>query len=83
VDKFCAYQSNVPSCLLAIPGLLNLLVWSTAGMEGNIMGLLVCPFLLVSAIGYIVTWFEYASASLDHQDPSDAELVGVYNASLS
>ncbi|KAI2493989.1 hypothetical protein MHU86_20563 [Fragilaria crotonensis] len=37
-EIFYNHYVSIVSCLWAIPGLLNMYVWSTCGMEGNVMG---------------------------------------------
>jgi hypothetical protein len=67
VDTYCARQAGVGACLAAIPGLLSMLVWSTTGMEGNVMGFLFALPLLVAAIAYIILWFVAVGSSLEYQ----------------
>jgi hypothetical protein len=38
------------------PALLNLLAWSTTGMEGNVMGFAAVPFLVLPTIQYSLQW---------------------------
>jgi len=40
----------------AIPGLLNLLIWCTGGMEGNIMGFLFFGPMLIAAAINLCMW---------------------------
>jgi hypothetical protein len=67
VDAYCARQAGVGACIAAIPGLLSMLVWSTTGMEGNVMGFLFALPLLVAAIAYIILWFVAICSSLEYQ----------------
>jgi hypothetical protein len=55
-EIFYNHLISVGSCLWAIPGLLNMYVWSTSGMEGNVMGFLFALPLLISTLAYIITW---------------------------
>jgi hypothetical protein len=55
-EIFYNHHISVASCLWAIPGLLNILVWSTSGMEGNIMGFFFAPPLLIAILAYIIKW---------------------------
>lgn len=41
---------------VAIPGLLNLLVWSTGGMEGNVIGFVFALPLLIVSVLYLAMW---------------------------
>ena len=41
---------------VTIPGLLNLLVWCTSGMEGNIMGFIFALPLLIAQALYLAMW---------------------------
>jgi hypothetical protein len=80
VDTFCARQAGVGACLAAIPGLLNMLVWSTEGMEGNIMGFIFALPLLIAAIFYVVLWIDGVCASLEHQVQPEVAAAAGYHA---
>jgi uncharacterized membrane protein YuzA (DUF378 family) len=67
LDKFCHNHCSACSCVLAIPGALNILVTSTIGMKGDLMGFIVTPILIVVVIMYIVTWFVGVNAALEYQ----------------
>jgi hypothetical protein len=66
VAAFASHYGNVAvACGWALPGLLNVLAWSTEGMEGNVMGMIVLPVLLVSAVAYGVLWFASVRDALE------------------
>lgn len=52
---FEAYVSNVAICV-AIPGLINIFVWCSSGMESNIMGFIFFGPLVIAAIVNMVLW---------------------------
>jgi hypothetical protein len=67
VGAFCARYADSAACASAIPGLLNLLVWSTpGGMEGNLMGMFCALPLLVAAFAYVALWIVAVGFSLEH-----------------
>ncbi|KAI2509074.1 hypothetical protein MHU86_5322 [Fragilaria crotonensis] len=55
-EIFYNHYVSIASCLWAIPGLLNMLVWSTCGMEGNLMGFCFFLPLLIATLAYIIMW---------------------------
>ena len=67
VDTFCAKYAGPGACAAAIPGLVNLWVWSTEGMEGNVMGFIFAPILLLAAALYVVLWIVAVVSSLERQ----------------
>jgi hypothetical protein len=67
VDTYCNHYAGVGACIAASPGLLNMLVWSTSGMEGNVMGFLFALPLLIAVIAYIVMWFVAVCTSIEYQ----------------
>ncbi|KAI2497779.1 hypothetical protein MHU86_16721 [Fragilaria crotonensis] len=60
---FYDHHTSVAACLWAIPGLYNILVWSTSGMEGNVMGLFFALPLLIATLAYIIMWIMALVAS--------------------
>jgi hypothetical protein len=65
VAAFASHYGNMAACGWALPGLLNVVAWSTEGMEGNVMGMVVLPVLLVSAVAYGVLWFACVRDALE------------------
>jgi len=63
VDQFLSRQASVPSLLAAIPGLLNLYVWTGQGMEGNVFGFLFFLPLLIASVMYVILWIVCAVES--------------------
>mmetsp|Transcript_31 Transcript_31/g.68 ORF Transcript_31/g.68 Transcript_31/m.68 type:complete len:183 (+) Transcript_31:279-827(+) len=56
-DASSYFETYTPwATAVAIPGLLNLLVWCTSGMEGNIMGFIFALPLLIAQLLYLVMW---------------------------
>ncbi|KAI2509086.1 hypothetical protein MHU86_5334 [Fragilaria crotonensis] len=55
-EIFYNHYVSIVSCLWAIPGLLNMYVWSTSGMEGNVMGFIFALPLLIATLAYIIRW---------------------------
>jgi hypothetical protein len=68
VGTFCAHYAGLGACLAAIPGVLNMHVWSTSGMEGNVMGFAFALPLLVAAGAYVVLWFVAVCTSFEVYD---------------
>jgi hypothetical protein len=66
VDTFCAKYASAGACAAAVPGLVNLWVWSTEGMEGNAMVVFVLP-LLIAAVFYVALWIVAVVSSLERQ----------------
>ncbi len=56
VDTFLRLQTGYWCLLLAAPGLFNLYVWSSDGMEGNIFGFIFGFPMLGAAFGYVGLW---------------------------
>jgi hypothetical protein len=67
IDKFCTNYAGVGACIASTPGLLNMFVWSTSGMEGNVMGFIFALPLLVAVIAYVAMWFVAVCSSLEYQ----------------
>ena len=51
------FETYTPmAAAVAIPGLLNLLVWGTSGMEGNVFGFMFFLPLLIAQVLYLAMW---------------------------
>lgn len=69
VGKFCYHYAGVGQCVAAIPGLLNLLVWSTGRMK--FMWSFLPLSLAIAVFFYVVLWVGGVGVSLDPQVPQD------------
>jgi hypothetical protein len=58
-----ASYASVGALFAALPGILNLLVFSTSGMEGNVMGFLFALPLLIAIGFYFGMWVHAVLAS--------------------
>mmetsp|Transcript_42190 Transcript_42190/g.77120 ORF Transcript_42190/g.77120 Transcript_42190/m.77120 type:complete len:176 (-) Transcript_42190:287-814(-) len=70
VDMEKLLDNYVSGCALitSIPGILNLFVWCTSGMEGNIMGFVFfLPLLIVVAVNFCL-WIDAIRSSLRTPD---------------
>merc|ERR1711862_280425 len=54
--EFLEDYVSVGSIIVAIPGLLNLAVWFTSGMEGNVMGFIFALPLLIATAVNLCMW---------------------------
>jgi hypothetical protein len=68
IETFCAKYAGPGACAAAVPGLVNLWVWSTEGMEGNAMGFIFALPLLIAAVFYVVLSIAAAVSSLERPD---------------
>jgi len=68
-----------PGAIIAsIPGVLNLCVWCTTGMEGNIMGFIFFLPMLIASVVKFVMWiraFKAAFTSHDANEPVQGTIV--------
>ena len=56
--------------IMSIPGLLNLFLWFTVGIEGNIFGFAIFPLLLIVAFVNFCLWIHAIRSSLRTPDTS-------------
>lgn len=70
LDIFLAKMVSIPSLLFAIPGVFNILIWVTTGMEGNVMGFLLALPLLICSVAYPILWILSIRAAWTAPSPS-------------
>jgi hypothetical protein len=79
LTKFCLHHCTCCCCILALPGFLNVLVFSTVGMAGDALGFIFGPLLVLATIPYIISWFVALCYALEHhqQGPDDDDYAAV------
>lgn len=70
-EKFLAWYVSPGAIIASIPGFLNLSIWCTSGMEGNIMGFIFALPMLIAAVVNFVMWIRAIVSSF--KDPDDVE----------
>jgi hypothetical protein len=69
VELFLALQVSWWSLGFAIPGLLNLFVWTFGGgMEGNVFGFILSLPMLIASLAYAILWAVYLAKAFEHHD---------------
>lgn len=56
LETFLESYVSIGAVVAAVPGLYNLFVWCTQGMEGNVFGFLFFLPLLIASIFYLSMW---------------------------
>jgi len=79
-EKFLAWYVSPGAIIASTPGLVNLYIWCTSGMEGNIFGFIFALPLLIAAVVNSVMWIRAFVSSFTRQDnPNDGEYHEIQN----
>lgn len=65
MDKFLSYETSLLSEIVAIPGMVNLWIFATDGMDGHTFCCFFFVPMVIASIGYVVLWFVYLTKSFD------------------
>lgn len=68
LETYLRSRVSNKSLFFALPGLLNLYVWSSEGMEGNVFSFLFGLPLLGASLGYFINWVDDVIKSFQRSD---------------
>lgn len=71
LEKFLECVTSNASTVLSIPGILNLLVFATTGMEGDVFGVFFAVPLLLTSLSYLVLWGDTVICSCRETEPQN------------
>lgn len=74
MDKFLSYETSLLSEIVAIPGMVNLWIFATDGMDGHTFCCFFFVPMVIASIGYVVLWFVYLTKSFDSSSWGNAHI---------